>query len=77
MVSCTAPPARPDLAAARSASSESTVAGKGSRLTTAAVNRWNPPDAGTAPRSATARIQVQLSHAASRSASAEVGAAAT
>lgn len=77
MVSCTASPARPDLAAARSASSESTVAGKGRRLTTAAVNRWKPPDAGTAPRSAMARIQVLLSHAANRSASAEVGTGAT
>ena len=47
----------------------STLVGSGSRLTTAAVKRWNPPAAGTDPSLATARTQVELSQAARRSAS--------
>jgi len=41
------------------------------------LNRANPPDAGGAAVRAAARIQVELSHAASRSASAAEVVAAT
>ena len=53
------------------ASLESRLAagGSGTAPTAAALNRENPPDAGTASAHAAARIQVELSHAASASAS--------
>ena len=62
---------------AESDGSASTPAGRGSRLTTSAANRWKPPAAGIAPIRASARTQLALSHAASRSASSAEVAGAT
>ena len=49
--------------------SAKTELGRGSRAMVRALNRANPLAAGTAPRRATALSQVELRHAASRSAS--------